>query len=80
MEFFRSSTPDSLLVETFLFGRKLSRVELNPLLDMAWNKRAIVSSTRDVLDLKATGPATKISSILYSTLLIWSWSRETPSS
>jgi predicted glycosyltransferase len=53
MEAFESAAPDLLLIETFPFGRWPFRVELEPLLDVARNKCAIVCSIRDILEPKA---------------------------
>lgn len=49
---FESAVPDLLLIETFPFGRWPFRVELEPLLDAARNKCAIVCSVRDILEPK----------------------------
>jgi predicted glycosyltransferase len=53
METFESAAPDLLLIETFPFGRWPFRRELEPLLDAARNKCAIVCSVRDILEPKA---------------------------
>lgn len=44
--------PDVLLIETYPFGRRVMRFELNPLLEAAWQRRPrplVASSIRDIL-------------------------------
>lgn len=52
LELLHAVAPDVLLVETYPFGRRAMRFELEPLLDVAWQKRPrplVASSIRDIL-------------------------------